>query len=114
MSYAIYPSLSGKTVVITGGGSGIGAAMVEAFARQGSRVFFLDVADADSLALQNSLSDASHPPLFRHCDLRNVDAIQSTFAEIAAIAGPVEVLVNNAGNDDRHEIDAVTSTYWDE
>jgi NAD(P)-dependent dehydrogenase (short-subunit alcohol dehydrogenase family) len=114
MSYAIYPSLSGKTVVITGGGSGIGAAMVEAFAQQGARVFFLDVAEGDSLALQEALRDAPHPPLFRRCDLRSVDAIQSTFAEIMELAGPIEVLVNNAGNDDRHEIEAVTSTYWDE
>jgi NAD(P)-dependent dehydrogenase (short-subunit alcohol dehydrogenase family) len=114
MSYAIYPSLSGKTVVITGGGSGIGAAMVEAFARQGARVFFLDVAVEDSLALQESLRDASHPPLFRRCDLRSAEAIQSTFSEIVDIAGPIEVLVNNAGNDERHEIDAVTPTYWDD
>jgi D-xylose 1-dehydrogenase len=114
MSYAIYPSLANKTVVITGGGSGIGAALVEAFARQGARVFFLDVAVEDSLALQESLRDASHPPLFRRCDLRSVDAIQSTFSEIVDTAGPIEVLVNNAGNDERHEIDAVTSTYWDD
>jgi D-xylose 1-dehydrogenase len=114
MSYATYPSLSGKTVVVTGGGSGIGAAITEAFVRQGARVFFLDVAEQDSLALQESLSDAVHPPVFRRCDLRNVDAIQSTFAEIAELAGPVEVLVNNAGNDDRHEIGGVTSSYWDD
>ena len=114
MSYATYPSLSGKTVVVTGGGSGIGAAITEAFVRQGARVFFLDVAEQDSLALQESLSDAAHPPVFRRCDLRNVDAIQSTFAEIAELAGPVEVLVNNAGNDDRHEIGGVTSSYWDD
>jgi NAD(P)-dependent dehydrogenase (short-subunit alcohol dehydrogenase family) len=114
MSYATYPSLSGKTVVVTGGGSGIGAAITEAFVRQGARVFFLDVAEQDSLALQESLSDAAHPPVFRRCDLRNVDAIQSTFAEIAELAGPVEVLVNNAGNDDRHEIGGITSSYWDD
>lgn len=114
MSYAIYPSLSGKTVVVTGGGSGIGAAITEAFVRQGARVFFIDVAEQDSLALQQSLSDAAHPPVFRRCDLRDVDAIQSTFAEIAELAGPVEVLVNNAGNDDRHEIGSITSSYWDD
>jgi NAD(P)-dependent dehydrogenase (short-subunit alcohol dehydrogenase family) len=88
--------------------------MVEAFARQGARVFFLDVAVEDSLALQESLRDASHPPLFRRCDLRSAEAIQSTFSEIVDIAGPIEVLVNNAGNDERHEIDAVTPTYWDD
>jgi D-xylose 1-dehydrogenase len=114
MSYAIYPSLAGKAVVITGGGSGIGAAMTEAFSRQGARVFFLDVAEDDSLALQEVLRDTVHPPVFRRCDLRNVDAIQSTFAEIAALGGPIDILVNNAGNDDRHELGAVTSSYWDE
>ncbi|TDN57976.1 SDR family oxidoreductase [Paraburkholderia sp. BL10I2N1] len=114
MSYANYPSLSDKTVVITGGGSGIGAAMVEAFARQGARVFFLDVAEEDSRKLQDSLRDATYPPVFRRCDLRSVDAIQDVFAGVADIAGPIEVLVNNAGNDDRHEVDAITSTYWDE
>ena len=60
------------------------------------------------------LRDTVHPPVFRRCDLRNVDAIQSTFAEIAALGGPIDILVNNAGNDDRHELGAVTSSYWDE
>jgi NAD(P)-dependent dehydrogenase (short-subunit alcohol dehydrogenase family) len=114
MSYAIYPSLSGKTVVITGGGSGIGASMVEAFAQQGARVFFLDVAEDDSLALQESLRGSAHPPVFHRCDLRSADAIQNTFNAIAEAAGPIEILVNNAGNDDRHEIEAVTPAYWDE
>jgi len=114
MSYAIYPSLVDKTVVITGGGSGIGAAMVEGFAAQGARVFFLDVAEHDALALQENLRDAKHPPSFRRCDLRDVDALKATFAEIAGHGAPVEVLINNAANDDRHELDDVSVAYWDQ
>ena len=114
MSYAIYPSLQNKTVVVTGGGTGIGAAMVEAFAAQGARVYFLDVAEAESIALQNSLRDSHYPPHFRCCDLRNVDAIAEVFSAIVSEAGSIEVLVNNAANDDRHDIDAVSPNYWDE
>ncbi|MCP3726095.1 SDR family oxidoreductase [Paraburkholderia sp. CNPSo 3272] len=113
MSYAIYPSLADKTVVITGGGSGIGAAVVEAFAQQGARVFFLDVAEDDSLAVQEKLRGAKHPPLFKRCDLCSVDAIESVFASIVDAAGPIDVLVNNAGNDDRHDIGELTASYWD-
>ncbi len=112
--YATYPSLAGKTVVVTGGGSGIGAAMVEAFAAQGARVVFLDVARESSLALAASLSDAAHPPVFRYCDLRDTDAIGDTFAAIVRDAGRIDVLVNNAANDDRHTFENVSPAYWDE
>jgi NAD(P)-dependent dehydrogenase (short-subunit alcohol dehydrogenase family) len=113
MSYAIYPSLVDKVVAITGGGTGIGAAMVEAFAAQGARVFFFDVAQEASLALVESLRDAKHRPVFLQCDLRDLDRLQASFTRIADEAGPVEVLVNNAANDDRHEVEAVTQDYWD-
>jgi len=99
---AIYPSLSGKRVVITGGGSGIGAAMVEAFARQGAKVFFLDIADEEGRALQAKLRDAAHPPVFHRCDLTDIQAVQATFDAIQASGGAIDVLVNNAANDDRH------------
>jgi NAD(P)-dependent dehydrogenase (short-subunit alcohol dehydrogenase family) len=111
---AIYPSLAGKRVVITGGASGIGAAMVEAFARQGAKVFFLDIADAEGRALQSKLRDSAHPPVFHRCDLTDIRAVQASFAEIEASGGAINVLVNNAANDDRHEIDAVTADYWDQ
>ncbi len=114
MSYAIYPSLNGKTVVVTGGGSGIGAAIVEAFAEQGARVFFADVAESDSIALERRLADCAHRPRFFRCDLRDVAAIASLFAEIEGEAGTIDVLVNNAANDERHELSAVTPQYWDE
>ena len=107
---AIYPSLQGKRVVITGGGSGIGAGLVAGFARQGSEVIFLDVADEDSRALATQLSGSSIAPVYIRCDLTNLDAVAQTFADI----GPVDVLVNNAGNDDRHKLAEVTPAYWDE
>lgn len=114
MSSAIYPSLAGKRVVITGGGSGIGAAMVEAFVRQSARVFFLDIAETEARSLETALSGAAHPPVFRRCDLTNIQDIQATFSDIEETAGPINVLVNNAANDDRHEVGRVTPEYWDD
>lgn len=114
MSYAIYPSLTGKSVVVTGGGSGIGAAIVEAFARQGARVSFLDVAEADSRALAARLAECTHAPRFYRCDLRNLDSLAEVFAEIEATSGTIDVLINNAANDDRHGLEEVTPSYWDE
>ncbi len=107
---AIYPSLKGKRVVVTGGGSGIGAGLVEGFVRQGAEVHFLDIAEADSQALASALRDAPIAPVFHKCDLTDADAIAAVFAAI----GEVEVLVNNAGNDDRHTLDEVTPAYFDE
>jgi fumarylacetoacetate (FAA) hydrolase family protein/NAD(P)-dependent dehydrogenase (short-subunit alcohol dehydrogenase family) len=106
---AIYPSLAGKRVVVTGGGSGIGAGMVEAFARQGAQVHFLDIADADSRALEANLADLAVPPVYVPCDLTDLAKLAATFAAI----GPVDVLINNAANDDRHSLAEVTPQYWE-
>ncbi len=114
MSYAIYPSLKGRPVVITGGGSGIGAEMVGAFARQGARVHFIDVSESDARQVQGALAAEGLHACFRQCDLRDLDAVGTVFAGIVDDAGPIEVLVNNAGNDDRHQVDAVTPCYWDD
>ncbi len=111
MTQAVYPSLANKTVVITGGGSGIGEVIVEGFVRQKSRVFFLDVAEADSQALAGRLGGGAQ---FLKCDLTDCDALKATFAAIEAKAGPVAVLVNNAANDDRHSFESVTPAYWDQ
>src|SRR5689334_16049164 len=111
MTHAVYPSLSGKTVVVTGGGSGIGETMVEGFARQKARVYFLDVAEAESKALVARLGNGVR---FLACDLTNVDSLRSNFAEIEKQSGPVSVLVNNAANDDRHRFEEVTPAYWDQ
>jgi NAD(P)-dependent dehydrogenase (short-subunit alcohol dehydrogenase family) len=111
---ALYPSLRDKRVIVTGGGSGIGAGLVEGFARQGARVAFVDVADADSRALVERLGDATHVPAFRSLDLTDIDALTTVFAELQAELGGCDVLVNNAANDDRHTIADVAPAYWDE
>lgn len=107
---AIYPSLEGKRVVVTGGGSGIGAGLVEAFARQGAEVHFLDVLESESHALAASLAEAKVAPRFHAVDLKDTDAIAAFFRTV----GPVEVLINNAGNDDRHTLAEVTPAYFDD
>ena len=106
---AIYPGLAGKRVVVTGGGSGIGAGIVEAFARQGARVHFLDIAEQESFALQAALAILPTPPSYIRCDLTNLDKVASVFADI----GPVDILINNAANDDRHQVGNVSPGYWD-
>ena len=114
MSGAIYPSLKDRLVVDTGGGSGIGAGFTEAFARQGARVVFFDIAEADSRALEASLSELSPAPIFRPCDLTDIAALQGRLAEIVAEHGSIDVLINNAANDDRHKLAEVTPDYWDD
>jgi NAD(P)-dependent dehydrogenase (short-subunit alcohol dehydrogenase family) len=114
LSAAVYPSLKDKLVVVTGGGSGIGAGFTEAFARQGARVVFLDVAVEDSQTLAAALSDLSPAPVFKRCDLTDIAALQACFGEIAAEYGDVDVLINNAANDDRHSLTEVTPAYWDD
>ena len=113
--FARYPSLRDAPVVITGGASGIGAAMVEQFALQRARVAFLDRSDEDaSRLIRNINAPGIHPPEFVHCDLKNITRLRSALAEIETKLGPAHVLVNNAANDDRHKFAEVTPEYWDE
>ena len=113
--FATYPSLRDKAVLITGGGSGIGAALVEAFALQGAKVAFLDIAEQASRELLESLEGRSvHPPVFLPCDLTDIPSLQSSIEHLTAVCGPIRVLVNNAGSDDRHPFAEVTSEYWDQ
>ncbi|MDX6749015.1 SDR family oxidoreductase [Geminicoccaceae bacterium 1502E] len=112
---AIYPSLEGRSVLVTGGGSGIGEAIVRRFCEQGCKVAFLDVDEAASRQTVAAVGRAGHPaPLFLKCDLRDIEALRRAIAEAAAQNGPVTVLVNNAARDDRHAIEEVTPDYWDE
>lgn len=112
-SYASYHDLAGKCVVVTGGGSGIGAEMVSAFAGQGAQVYFLDIAEEASRALEQALSGAARPPVFIPCNMADLDAVGAVFSRIAQEAEPVDVLINNCANDDRHKIGEVTPAYWE-
>ena len=114
-SFASYPSLKGRGVFVSGGGSGIGASIVEHFAQQGAKVGFVDLDEAASRALAEGIGEDGHPkPIFRPCDVRDTKAYQAVINEIAAAIGPITTLVNNAARDDRHAIDEVTEAYWDE
>jgi len=113
LSFAHYPSLEDRVVLITGGGSGIGSAMTEAFARQGARVAFLDIDDGASIALAERLSAERHKPRFVRCDVTDIDTLKSAIGRVRTELGPVAVLINNAANDERHAIDEVTPDYWD-
>jgi NAD(P)-dependent dehydrogenase (short-subunit alcohol dehydrogenase family) len=111
---ARFPDLEGASVLITGGGSGIGAALTEGFVRQGARVAFIDIADKPSEALCARLErEAGRRPLFIRADLRDIEALRSAVAEAASAHGRVTVLINNAALDDRHEIADVTEAFWD-
>ena len=108
-SSAQYPSLRGRRVFITGGGSGIGACVVEAFVRQGSRVAFVDIAAEPSERLVVSLRERGFDaPWFRLCDVSNVTALQAAISDAATVLGDFDVLVNNVASDDRHAIAEVT------
>jgi NAD(P)-dependent dehydrogenase (short-subunit alcohol dehydrogenase family) len=112
--YATYPSLRDRVVLITGGASGIGDAMVRAFAHQGARVAFFDVQDEPGVALRNELSVAGcTAPLYLHCDLTDVAALKECVERVLAATGTVDVLVNNAANDQRHATEEVTAEFFD-
>lgn len=115
MTYAVYPSLKGKVVFITGGTSGIGADFVKAFAGQGAKVAFVgrhaelgkDVCDVVEAETQNR-------PLFIQCDVSNVPALQQAIQQVGTELGDVNVLINNAANDKRHTVEEVTEAMWDD
>lgn len=113
--FARYPSLRDRVVLITGGASGIGESLVEAFAAQEAQVAFLDVRQDAAEALVSRLTVPGRPaPAFYRCDLTDIPALQATAAAILDRFGGVDVLVNNAGDDTRHTIEEVTSASWDQ
>jgi NAD(P)-dependent dehydrogenase (short-subunit alcohol dehydrogenase family) len=112
--FARYPSLQNRVVVVTGGASGIGAAVVEAFAAQGSKVAFLDLQLEAGRQLVERLKSAGAPEvLFVSCDLTDIAALQKALLQIEHAFHRVDVLVNNAGDDTRHSVEEVTSESWD-
>jgi D-xylose 1-dehydrogenase len=111
---AVYRSLDGTVVVVTGGASGIGEAIVEAFAGQKAQVLFLDIQDDAAHELVRRLSSPEYlPPKYFHCDLTDIEELQRTMQELLQSFATIDVLVNNAGNDKRHKIEEVTSDFWD-
>jgi NAD(P)-dependent dehydrogenase (short-subunit alcohol dehydrogenase family) len=108
---AIYPSLEGRAVFVTGGGSGIGAAIVEGLVRQRAKVAFVDIDESASQALVDRLEGSCR---FEACDLRDIVALRRAVAAANQALGPLRGLVNNAARDDRHAIEQVTPEYWDD
>jgi len=112
--FARYPSLRGRAVLITGGATGIGESMVRHFADQGSRVAFFDIQNEAARQLVDSLTaEGCAAPLYLPCDLTDISALQTAVQQVLSSFGAVDVLINNAANDQRHSIDEVTPEYWD-
>lgn len=110
---AVYPDLKGKTILISGGASGIGESMVRAFAGQGAKVAFVDRAQAQGERLAALLSAEGHQVEFVHCDITDEIAYKAAIARLAESLGPITVLVNNAANDVRHTLDEIDSALFD-
>lgn len=115
ISLAVYPSLRGQRVFVTGGATSVGAAIVSAFAAQGAQVAFIDIADAQSAELAASIQAKGHGSVWwRNCDVCDVAALQAALAQAQTELGDFSTLVNNVASDDRHTLESVTPKYWDE
>jgi D-xylose 1-dehydrogenase len=112
--YARYPSLQGRRVLITGGATGIGEAFVTHFAEQGAQVAFFDIQDQAAQHLSARVAAAGYPaPLYRHCDLTDIGTTREAVEQAVNLLGGLDVLVNNAANDQRHTVEEVTPELWD-
>ncbi|MBI1217137.1 MAG: SDR family oxidoreductase [Rhodobacteraceae bacterium] len=111
-AYVTFHDLKGVSVFITGGGSGIGAALTEGFLEQGAEVAFVQRSDATAFC-DDMAAKHGRRPLFISCDITDIAALQNAMAEAARVQGPITVLVNNAANDTRHTLDEITVEAWD-
>jgi NAD(P)-dependent dehydrogenase (short-subunit alcohol dehydrogenase family) len=111
---AHYPDLKGRTALVTGGADGIGRAVVEALAAQGSRIGFIDVTRQAGDQLEQRLTSEGHHVAFARADLRDIEATRDAVAALRDKFGPISILVNNAGHDERHRFEDVTEDYWDD
>ncbi|WP_084861030.1 SDR family NAD(P)-dependent oxidoreductase [Salibaculum halophilum] len=112
MTTATFHDLDGASVFITGGGSGIGAALTEGFLRQGARVAFVGRSDATDF-VDRMAAETGNRPLFIQCDITDIPALRAAMEQAAAANGPIRALVNNAANDQRHTTDEVDEAFWD-
>lgn len=112
----LYPSLADKVVFITGGATGIGASLVEAFCFQRSKVVFVDIQDepAEQLVAKLANSDDATTPHYFHCDLIEIEVLRDVIRRVGAEIGPIGVLINNAASDTRHDFRTVTEEYWNQ
>ncbi|MCX7558376.1 SDR family NAD(P)-dependent oxidoreductase [Sulfitobacter sp. F26204] len=108
----LYADLKGKSVFITGGGSGIGAAVTEAFVKQGAKVAFVQRSDGSAFC---DVIEASHGvrPVFIQCDITDIPALKDAMGRVGILQGPIDILVNNAANDQRHRTEDVDEAFWD-
>lgn len=113
-TFASYPSLKDRCVLVTGGATGIGETLVREFVAQGARVGFIDIAAEAGQALAAGLQGAATPPLFVAADLTDIAALQAAIAQVRSAFGPVAALLNNAANDRRHAVADVTPAFWDQ
>ena len=114
ITYTQYTTLSGRCVFISGGSSGIGAELVRAFAAQGAKVAFCGTKERGGDNLINEITQAGLvAPFYEACDVRDIEALKNLLTRVAQRFGPIQVLVNNAGRDDRHDLDSLTPEYWD-
>jgi D-xylose 1-dehydrogenase len=111
---AVYPSLKGRTVLVTGGASGIGEAAVTHFAAQGSKVGFLDIDEKAGRALAAKLRRKKQKVHFEHCDVTDIAALQAAIEAVRGALGPITILVNNAAHDERHKLEDITPEYFDD
>jgi NAD(P)-dependent dehydrogenase (short-subunit alcohol dehydrogenase family) len=111
---AIYPDLASKTVLVTGGGSGIGEAIVRRFAAQGAKTAFIDIKETESRALAKELSEQGRSVHFEHADLTDIAALRIAIGKVRSTFGPIQILVNNAAHDQRHATLEVTPEFWDD
>lgn len=107
-SFATYPSLVDRAVLISGGATGIGAAFVTHFAQQGARVAFLDIDENGAAVLRAALPETRHAPMFLRCDVTDVEALRTSIAEASSHIGKISILINNAANDRRHRLQDTT------
>lgn len=111
---AIYPDLAGKVVLVTGGASGIGEAIVRHFAPQKSTVVFFDIKVEEGTALARELTSAGHAVHFQDVDLTDTAALRAGVIAARKAHGPISILINNAAHDERHPTEEMTPEYWDD